>query len=218
MSIPLSLKQTADGSQTLYRSDLDEHYHSVHGARQESMHVFIEMGLRPLMNRSGLKIFEMGFGTGLNALLTEVETRNAKINVHYSSLELYPLGEEEFSALDYGEREVFLYMHHSNWEESVLMREGFTLKKIHGAFGEMEVEDQFDLVYWDAFGPRVQPNLWTEDIFRKCHTLCAPGGVLVTYSAKGDVRRAMQAAGFEVERLPGPPGKREMLRATKTNS
>ncbi len=216
MSVAISSKITADGSPTLYRVDLDEPYHSIHGARQESMHVFIEMGLKPTLSRlNTIRILEMGFGTGLNALLTEEHAPSGTHSIEYCGLETVPLKEEVWQSLDYGRPTVFNQLHSAPWGEMTTIREGFRLQKQEVSFQEFKSVDEFDLIYWDAFGPNTQAELWTLDIFEKCFSLMNEGGMLVTYCAKGAVRRAMQAAGFEVERLPGPPGKREMLRATK---
>lgn len=217
MSVIISNKITGDGSPTLYRSDLNEPYHSVHGAVQESMHVFIKMGLEPRMEKlDSIRILELGFGTGLNALLTEEFSRTSRCKIDYIALETVPLAPEIWETLDYQKPEIFADIHTAAWEVEVVIREGFQLKKHESSFEKFDAEKNFDLIYWDAFGPSTQAELWTLDVFEKCYQLMSVSGILVTYCAKGDVRRAMQAAGFNVERLPGPPGKREMLRATKT--
>ncbi len=213
---------TADGSHTLYVPHLDEHYHSIHGAIQEALHVFIAMGLHH-STQSSLSILEIGFGTGLNALLTQLEAEKLNKNIYYHSLEGYPLSVDEVKDLNYiqevkGEsvQTKFDALHDAKWEKSIELTTGFTLHKQQVMLQEYEPkEESIDLIYFDAFGPRVQPELWEKSIFDKMFTVLKPNGVLVTYCAKGDVRRTMLASGFEVERLPGPPGKREMLRATK---
>ncbi|MDA9820158.1 tRNA (5-methylaminomethyl-2-thiouridine)(34)-methyltransferase MnmD [Salibacteraceae bacterium] len=216
MSVTIKNRITDDGSPTLYRPDLDEHYHSTNGAVQESTHVFIEKGLKPIMNKTdSIRILELGFGTGLNALLTEEYGCSAGHTINYIALETVPLVPEIWKTLDYQRPEILKQLHTAAWEEDVTIREGFQLKKHETSFQKFDSEKNFNLIYWDAFGPNKQPELWTLGIFEKCYQLMSPASILVTYCAKGDVRRAMQAAGFDVERLPGPPGKREMLRATK---
>lgn len=213
---------TADGSHTLYVPHLDEHYHSIHGAIQEALHVFIAMGLHH-SNLSSLSILEIGFGTGLNALLTQIEAEKLNKNIYYHSLEGYPLSMEEVTDLNYiqevkGEGIQFKFeaLHNAEWEKDVEIADGFILHKQQVMLQQYESnEGSIDLIYFDAFGPRVQPQLWEKPIFDKMFKVLKPKGALVTYCAKGDVRRTMIASGFNVERLPGPPGKREMLRAKK---
>lgn len=214
--------ETKDGSASIEVEGLDETYHSRHGARQESLHIFIGEGLQPLMERRAvIRVFEVGFGTGLNALLTFEALRNTKVIVEYTSVEAYPVTEAEARQLNYAEndkalRDFYLAMHNAAWEEPVRLHPQFTLIKRRAKLHEFEgIEDSADLVYYDAFGPRAQPKMWLPEHFEKMCRMLSKGGVLVTYCAKGQVRRDLQAAGFEVERLPGPPGKREMLRATK---
>lgn len=217
---------TADGSSTIFLPEWNEHYHSKHGAIQEAYHVFIRTGLEHLSGRrdktQDISILEIGFGTGLNALITLLEAKKEALKIVYTGVEAYPVSAEEVKGLNYSslfsEEEAahfFHLLHEAEWEERVEMIPGFRLEKKKLFFSEIEDQEQYHLIYFDAFGPRVQPDLWTEEIFEKMFRALTAGGVLVTYSAKGSVRRAMQAAGFEVERLPGPPGKREMLRATK---
>lgn len=217
--------KTADGSTTIFLPEWDEHYHSKHGALQEAYHVFIKMGLeevKGLKSAVGIHIMEIGFGTGLNAFITLLEAEKAGVEINYTGIEAYPVSREEVEALNYAssfnETEAAKYfqdLHNSPWEENTAITTYFKLEKKKQFFEEIEVEDAFDLIYFDAFGARVQPDLWTEEIFRRMFIALKTGGVLVTYSAKGSVRRALQAVGFQVERLPGPPGKREMLRARK---
>ncbi|MGB5555101.1 MAG: tRNA (5-methylaminomethyl-2-thiouridine)(34)-methyltransferase MnmD [Flavobacteriaceae bacterium] len=212
---------TADGSITIHIKDWDEHYHSIHGAIQEAYHVFIAKGLALFENRK-LSILELGFGTGLNALITYLETEKRCLKIDYTGIEKYPISDSELQALNYisalhaeSHALEFSRMHLGPWNEQIALSENFNFTKIQVDFKEIAFENAFDLVYFDAFGARVQPELWTEDIFAAMYLTLKPGGILVTYAAKGSVRRAMLAVGFEVERLPGPPGKREMLRATK---
>lgn len=217
--------ETADGSNTIYLPELNEHYHSKHGAIQEAQHVFIKMGLLELISRtnpSNISILEIGFGTGLNALVTWKEIQNKNISVNYTGVEAYPVLGDEIANLNFPEelseingRSFFTALHAGNWEVPHKLSENFTLTKQKKFFHEIDDKLQYDLIYFDAFGARVQPDLWTVDIFRKMFESLIHGGILVTYAAKGSVRRAMLEVGFLVERLPGPPGKREMLRATK---
>lgn len=211
---------TGDGSSTLYTARFDEHYHSVHGAIQESQHVFIEAGLRPLLHRPGpIRIFEMGFGTGLNALLTALVA--ARPAIIYTSIEAYPLDAPQWSSLNYGTQlggdaaQWLQRLHAATWDQAVDMGTAFTLHKQVCTWEAFHPTEAIDLIYYDAFAPGTQPELWTLAVMERCYEMMAPGGVWVSYCAKGDVRRALTAAGFTVERLPGPPGKRQMLRATK---
>lgn len=213
---------TADGSHSLYIKELDEHYHSIHGAIQESKHVFIEAGLKYLSSRSSLHILEVGFGTGLNAFLTAIEPSTAKLPIHYTSIEPYPLEPATFELLNYPEliapdkKELFKLIHESKWEEDIPLLEHFVLHKRKAKLAELEFSKKFDLIYFDAFAPRVQPELWTEEIFSKLFLCMSTNACLLTYCAKGEVKRTMKKAGFVVEALPGPPRKREMVRAIKT--
>ena len=213
---------TSDGSKSIYLPEWNESYHSKHGALKEAYHVFIRNGLDRFPDGAQINILEMGFGTGLNCFITLLESSRRSLEINYHGLEAYPVEESILSQLDYPDalgqkeqKEVFSRMHEQPWERAEELVKGFTLKKEKVRFEEVEFSDRYDLVYFDAFGPRVQPELWDEGMFNKIFGNMANGGVLVTYSAKGSVRRAMQAAGFEVERLEGPPGKREMLRALK---
>ncbi|NKI26233.1 tRNA (5-methylaminomethyl-2-thiouridine)(34)-methyltransferase MnmD [Arenibacter sp. 6A1] len=212
---------TGDGSKTIQIEDWNEQYHSVHGAVQEAYHVFIKNGLSLYQNRE-LAILEIGFGTGLNAFITLLEGQKQGLEIMYQGVEAYPVSPEEVTELNYVaqlkaqdfENELLL-MHNSPWEEACDITDNFTLLKQQKDFKDIGDSNAFDLIYFDAFGARVQPELWTEEIFTKMFQALKPEGVLVTYAAKGSVRRAMQAVGFIVERLPGPPGKREMLRGQK---
>lgn len=214
--------RTADGSKTIQLTDWNEQYHSLHGAVQEAYHVFIESGLRQF-SQPDLRILEIGFGTGLNALVTLLEAPDRNLEIAYYSLETAPVTEAEWRALDYGSelddpaaKAFFEQVHLAPWDELVNIRPGFSLCKQQSDVRKFIAQPPlFDLIYYDAFGARVQPELWTPDIFNRMYAALNPGGILVTYAAKGSVRRAMQGAGFMTERLPGPPGKREMLRATK---
>lgn len=213
--------KTADGSTTIHLEEWDEHYHSVHGAIQEAYHVFIKNGLS-LFPVGEVSVLEIGFGTGLNAFITLLEAEKRKLRVNYTGVEAYPVSPEELQQLNYAKElqaekrlPVFEKMHTVSWESAHEISGDFVLTKKKQSFSDIEDKEKYNLVYFDAFGPRVQPELWTGEIFSRMYAALKGGGVLVTYSAKGSVRRAMQAVGFTVERLPGPPGKREMLRAMK---
>lgn len=214
--------KTADGSSSLYMPEWDENYHSKHGAIQEAYHVFIRSGLDLFTDGVELGILEMGFGTGLNCFISFLEAQKRDLKVNYVGLEGYPLATDLIKELNHPEAlnamaSVQSYQHilESEWDVSTNISDNFMLLKKALMFEKFDEVQNFDLIYFDAFGARVQPELWTEEIFSKMYSALKPGGVLVTYSAKGSVRRALQFVGFEVERLPGPPGKREMLRGRK---
>ena len=219
------LFKTADGSMTIHLPDINEQYHSKHGALQEAQHVFIKMGLQHLVDQNkdkNITILEIGFGTGLNCLLTFFEAIALKLNIDYVGVEAFPVTLNEWKAMGYGsllqiENAVTVYekLHSIEWEATLPISDFFSLKKEEKKFEAIIDELKYNLIYFDAFGARVQPELWTEAIFKLMYKALKPKGILVTYSAKGSVRRALQAVGFVVERLEGPPGKREMLRATK---
>lgn len=208
---------TADGSATIAIPAMQVTYHSKHGAVQESMHVFIQAGLNWMIKKglSHIRIFEMGFGTGLNALLTAEHIESKPINCAYYSAEAFPLTKAEFANLNYANQVLLQQLHTSLWNEASAITSNFTLHKLHTSLDACTIDDPIDLIYYDAFAPSAQPDLWTEAIFTKLFHWTAPGGILVTYCSKGDVRRAMQAAGWIIEKIPGPPGKREMVRAHK---
>lgn len=225
---------TGDGSHSISITEMPSHagtdgtvtYHSIHGAIQESMHVFIEAGFRYVINCSTTKqlnLLEIGFGTGLNALLTLMEAQGTGMNIYYEALEPYPLNEEEVKSLNYclqlnrpDLREIFERMHNCEWDKEVAIIDNFTLSKKNIKLLNFSTHQLFNLIYFDAFAPAVQPELWTKEVFDKLYGMMAANGILVTYCSKSDVRRAMQAAGFSVEKIPGPPHKREMLRAVKS--
>lgn len=220
-SLEREIITTADGSKTIHIKDWDEQYHSKHGAVQEAYHVFIKNGLDLYKNQE-LRILEIGFGTGLNAFITLLEVETRKLTVNYTGVEAYPVPEDEIRELDYVKKlnatargREFELLHSAPWNQEVGVNTCFSLTKEKKFFDQIENTNEFDLIYFDAFGARVQPELWTVQIFDKMYKSLRKDGVLVTYSAKGSVRRAMQEVGFTVERLPGPPGKREMLRARK---
>ncbi|APU09059.1 SAM-dependent methyltransferase [Cellulophaga lytica] len=212
---------TGDGSKTIQIEDWNEQYHSIHGAVQEAYHVFIKHGLS-LFKDEPVSILEIGFGTGLNAIITAIEAPKSNLNIDYTGVEAYPVEAEEVAELNYiaqlnasNFEDVFNKMHNVNWEVKTEISPNFNLLKREQNFLDITDKEAYNLIYFDAFGARVQPELWTENIFGIMHNALQTNGVLVTYAAKGSVRRAMLAVGFKVERLPGPPGKREMLRATK---
>jgi tRNA U34 5-methylaminomethyl-2-thiouridine-forming methyltransferase MnmC len=216
------LIKTADGSHSLFLKDLDEHYHSVHGAIQESKHVFLQAGLSQLNDKKNSSILEIGFGTGLNALLTFIENTTSNRVIDYTTLEAFPLEMEVVNQLNYVQElnasdyhSIYLKMHESEWETKISLSENFKFTKIKNTLQEVSFPQQYDLIYFDAFGPRVQPELWTEEVFTKIYNATAKGGMLVTYCAKGEVKRTLKKVGFVLETLPGPPGKREMIRVVK---
>lgn len=214
------LKMTDDGSHTMYVQGLDEPYHSTHGAIQESMHVFIKQGLLTLKKPS-IQILELGFGTGLNALLTLTEALPLKLDIYYHAVEKYPLKESEYRLLNF-EKLVsqapggsLRHLHACPWGEAIQIHDRFTLYKQEADFRTMDLPANINLIYFDAFSPDKQPECWSEDIISSIGQASDPGAVLVTYSSKGIVRRTLDACGFEVYKVPGPPGKREMIRAIK---
>lgn len=217
----MELERTADGSYTLYVPELDEHYHSVKGALTESQHIFIEMGLKH-SSAPEPRILEIGLGTGLNAFLTLIAAEEMQRKVHYTGIERYPLAEETLRQLDYpgiiGKKheEDYYAIHQAPWEKETNLSPWFTLHKIEGDFTRHTFQKGYDIIYFDAFAPEKQPEMWEQALFNTLYNVLNEGGILTTYCAKGIVRRMLQTAGFTVERLPGPPGgKREILRATK---
>ena len=211
---------TEDGSHTLFVPAIDECYHSTHGAVQESKHIFIEAALKQC-TKTEIRVLEIGFGTGLNAFLTMIEAERSDKKIHYTSLEKYPVEVGKALQLNYPEafpavsREIFELLHTSVWGEEVQIGSNFWLTKTEADFTQFNFNEMFDVVYFDAFSPEKQPEMWSVELFEKIFIQCNPGAALTTYCAKGVVRRAMQSAGFQVERLPGPPGKRQILRSTK---
>jgi len=214
--------KTDDGSDTLFMKELGEHYHSTFGAVQESMHVFINAGLRQC-DQPMLNIFEVGFGTGLNAYLTVLESIKTGQSIRYLTVEKYPLPEELWSAINYpniipdGKPELFRIIHESKWNEEVKITDHFSILKLPSDLTEVDysVLPLFDLIFFDAFSPEKQPELWETSIFYQLAKHCTNRAKLVTYCAKGAVRRSLNESGFNTERIPGPPGKREMLRGTR---
>ncbi|MDX2285287.1 MAG: tRNA (5-methylaminomethyl-2-thiouridine)(34)-methyltransferase MnmD [Bacteroidia bacterium] len=218
MSSGIEAVRTADGSMTLYAPAFGEHYHSIHGALQESQHVFMQAGWQQVQ-ADPVSVFEMGFGTGLNALLTLLAAGGR--TVQYTAVEAFPLAGDQWRSLNYAGllgpagAAGLEALHQAPWGQATEIRPGFTLHKAACRLEDFEPAAQFDLVYYDAFAPGSQPELWTEAVMARIAAWMRPGACFVTYCAKGSVRRALLAAGLQAERLPGPPGKREMLRAWK---
>ena len=212
---------TSDGSHTLFVSEIDECYHSTHGAIQESRFIFIDAGLKQC-TKSEIKVLEIGFGTGLNAFLTLIEAERSGKQIHYTSLELYPVEVEKALQLNFPEelasdkRMFFEQMHTAPWNTEVQITANFSLLKIKTDYTQFNFTETYDVIYFDAFSPEKQPEMWTEERFKTLYLQSNPCAILTTYCAKGIVRRAMQAAGFKVERLPGPPGKRQIVRCLKS--
>jgi len=211
---------TADGSHTIYVPGMDEHYHSVNGAVQESDHIFIRNGF-DFCNYDPLHIFEAGFGTGLNALLTAIRSLHGRPQVFYTSVEKYPLEDAVIKSLNYelftGEEgsHLFKQIHDCEWGRMTEICRNFSIMKMHADLVSDEIHGTYNLIYFDAFGPDKQPEIWTAEVFRKISEITSPGGIFVTYSSKGDVKRNLRQFGFEVTLLPGPPGKRHIIRAVK---
>ena len=211
---------TGDGSHTLYVKELDEYYHSIHGAIQESRHVYIEAGFLQV-NKPHINILEMGFGTGLNTFMTLMEAQRTQTSIHYTGIEKYPLSYNDIKTLNYPDffpeefRKAFSAIHDGPWNETFSPAKDFHLTRVKVDICEHLIEGDIDLVYYDAFAPSKQPELWTAEIFRKIHKALSPGGILTTYAVKGELRRTMASVGFLIEKLPGPPGKFEMMRARK---
>lgn len=216
------LQITADGSHTIAIPDLQVAYHSKHGAIGESNHVFINAGLKHcimLRPNQRIQILEMGFGTGLNCLLTAIYAREHQINIQYDSIEAFPLLTNETAALNHGDvleaSNLFREIHQSDWNKATMLHPFFQLHKHQSTLQHFSTDQLFDCIFYDAFAPSAQPELWTEKTFLQLFSMLKPGGFLVTYCSKTVVRRAMQAAGFRVTKIQGPYGKREMVRAFK---
>ncbi len=218
----LELKLSDDGSHTLYNKELNENYHSTNGAIQEANHVFIKTGLEPIIgSKPSITIVEMGFGTGLNALLTANYAKETKQQIHYIGIEAYPVDKELISKLNYPEiiggdsQKHFDKIHEAKWDGIGLVNNYFTIQKMASKLEDFNPRKAIDLVFYDAFGPQVQAEVWDINLFDKLFSFMNDKGVFVTYCAKGQVRRDLEAVGFKMERLEGPPGKREMLRGIK---
>ncbi len=213
---------TEDGSSSFFVPELNEQYHSVHGAIQESTHVFIEAGLKQCL-KNEITVLEVGIGTGLNAFLTLIHAEKTKQKIKYIGIEKYPLTPDEYHSLNYAEllspekSNVFEKIHSSDWETEIPITPTFSVHKIKADLRYFNTPPLpfFDVIYFDAFAPNKQPDLWQESVYKKIYEQANPGAIFVTYCAKGVVRRELTQSGFSVERIPGPPGKKEMLRATK---
>ncbi|MEJ7643393.1 MAG: tRNA (5-methylaminomethyl-2-thiouridine)(34)-methyltransferase MnmD [Chryseolinea sp.] len=218
----LKIIVTADGSHSIFNDSLQETYHSVHGAVQESMHVFIQSGLefyRTANKINSIKTFEVGFGTGLNTWLALQWARNENCSINYVSVEAFPLEESIWSLLNYADdrrADEFYYLHKIRWDEECQVDEQFSLKKINARLEDIQLEEaSYDVIFFDAFAPGKQPEMWSLSILEKIERAMKEGGVFVTYCAKGQLKRDLRALQMVVETLPGPPGKNEMIRATK---
>jgi tRNA U34 5-methylaminomethyl-2-thiouridine-forming methyltransferase MnmC len=219
----LQIITTKDGSQSLLNPELNETYHSIHGARQESLHVFISNGLDFVVQREAkksIKILEIGFGTGLNALLTAQYAKEKSVMIEYTTLEAFPVNESIWQQLTYAEseaeKEIFYKLHHEPWDQWTEVMPGFMLKKVNSTLQLVSFDHTyFDLIYFDAFAPNKQPEMWTLPMIQKTIDSLRANGVFVTYCAKGQLKRDLASCGTTVETLQGPPGKREMIRAIK---
>jgi len=212
---------TRDGSSSIFMPELNETYHSRFGAIQEAKHVFIKNGLS-LFDDKSVSILEIGFGTGLNTFITFLEAQKLNQHINYVGIEAYPVELEIIDQLNYVSeldaiqyQDFFDVIHESNWEEQINIAPNFSLTKRKQKIETIDDEGKFNLIYFDAFGFDVQPELWNEAIFEKMYNALLPNGVLVTYACRTTIKNAMLSAGFVVQKLPGAPGKREMLRATK---
>lgn len=209
--------QTADGSKTIHLEEWNENYHSHHGALQEARHVFVEKVRERIAGKKEISILEMGFGTGLNAILTMELALELEVKVNYFTLEAYPVSPQEIKELNYIEiwsegSEFYQQMHLSAWDETIAIHPCFSLKKMQTHFEDWQPTfETMDFIYFDAFGPRVQPYLWTIPIFEKMYACAKKGSYFLTYCAKGQVRRDLESVGWIMKKFPGPPGKREML-------
>lgn len=217
MKITKQIITTADGSSSIYIPEWNEHYHSHHGAVQEAKHVFLKNGLAVKQTLNEINILEVGFGTGLNAFLSALE---AKSKIDYTGLEAYPLESGETKQLNYAktddEKALFAAIQSAEWDKKISISNSFQLSKLKISLQDYQPKDEaFDIIYFDAFGPRVQPEMWTPTLFQKLYISMKKEGIFVTYCAKGQVKRDLKSVGFEVETLPGPPGKREMTRGWK---
>jgi len=214
---------TNDGSNTIYVEELDETYHSTNGAVLEANHVFIHAGLlRCAEQKKVISIFEMGFGTGLNAVLTSLKAKEIGIDVFYFGIEAYPVEDEILNSIDYSTTlgsecdTEFQKVHSAKWNELVRINDHFSIQKIHSKIEDfVSIQNSIDLIYFDAFGPRAQKEMWDISIFKKMYSMLKENGILVTYCANGQFKRDLKSLGFRIEALAGPPGKREMTRAEK---
>lgn len=219
-----SIFETSDGSHSLYSEQYEVSYHSKYGALTETRHVFIEAGLQyRAVDKQRLNVLGIGFGSGLNAFITMLEARRQGLHINYEAIEAYPLQEAQWKQLNYAAHVedqdaalLFSKLHELPWHERHEVVEHFHFTKRKKAIEELQYMPTFDVIYFDAFAPNAQPELWGADVMQRMHDALLPGGALVTYCAKGAVKRTLRGVGFEVEALPGPPGKREMTRAVKS--
>ena len=214
------LIETSDHSHTLFIPEMDEYYHSRFGAIKESLHIFIRNGYEKTNKKDPLHIFEVGFGTGLNALITFMKALQDNRKIFYSGIELYPLEPSVYTQLNYPkilhvDPSIFLKIHELSWDREHRFSNNFTISKIHADFLHYRFTRKYDLVYFDAFGPDKQPEMWEEPRLKTIFEALLPGGIFITYSAKGSLRRTLIKTGFRVKRIPGPPGKREIIFAIK---
>jgi tRNA U34 5-methylaminomethyl-2-thiouridine-forming methyltransferase MnmC len=213
---------TSDGSHTLYVPEIDEHYHSINGAIQESLHIFINNGFETT-DANPVNILEIGFGTGLNALLTAISAEKNKREVFYTAIEKYPLPQTIIDILNYetlltGTQQGILgQIHQAPWECNHKITQYFTIRKVKTDAVENIPKGKYHIIYFDAFAPNKQPEMWTKEIFSKIYSFTLKSGILVTYSAKGEVKRNLTSCGFTVAKLPGPAGKRHIIRAVNKN-
>ena len=220
----IKIVESADGSHTIFHLGLNETYHSMHGAMQESEHVFIKAGLEQLLEQlNTIRVFEVGFGTGLNAWLTFKRVAGTNTKIIYHCLEPFPLVEEIYTKLNYTQNlsdknleDFFLQLHDAPWEKEIELNNNFTLKKIKSRLEDYALSDEgFDLLYYDAFAPSKQAEIWMPENIKKAYELLKQSGLLVTYCARGQFKRDLKEIGFTVETLLGPPGKKEMTRGLK---
>jgi tRNA U34 5-methylaminomethyl-2-thiouridine-forming methyltransferase MnmC len=215
------IKTSDDGSHTVVSEKFQVTYHSIHGAITESKVVFIEAGLEYLYQskKNNISVFEMGFGTGLNAFMTALWAEEKNVNLSYTGIEAYPISEDNFTQLNFadflGSKDLFLKIHHAPWNQKVTLSPHFNVQKIETKLQDYKNDDLYDVIFYDAFGPGAQQELWEAVMMDKMFKILSPGGLLVTYCAQGQFRRNLKQAGFTVEKIPGPPGKREMTRALK---
>lgn len=218
-----NLYESSDGSKTLYWEEYDETYHSIHGAKTESEHVFIQSGLNYYLNTSNTKqlsVFEMGFGTGLNTILSYLFSIKNNLHIQYETLEAFPLQKHEYECLDYSSllkinKQIVYNFHECKWNQPNTICPNFKFTKWNTTIQEFTTNNKFDVIFYDAFAPSSQPELWTKEIFQFLYQLLNKKGILVTYCAKGQVKRDLKEVGFQVEAIPGPPRKREITRAKK---
>ena len=216
----LKIISTSDGSDTLYVPELNEHYHSTFGAVRESNHVFIESGYKST-SCNPVRILEVGFGTGLNTFLTLLESLNDKRMVFYVGVEKYPLPSSIYKKLNYStlfpvkKGSYFDSIHEINWGITCKITDNFSLLKLKKDLINMDTRLAFDIIYFDAFAPEKQPEMWSYDVLSLVSSITKPGGIFVTYSAKGQMRRDLKQLGFKVENPEGPPGKKHITRAAK---